>query len=272
MDLLTAVAGPSTPGHATDAAVPTASTRRPNRVAAAARTRPAAASAGSGGQPAVKLSGPSPQQTARFVAIAGNIGAGKSTLTSFLESRFAIKPFYEPNDSNPYLTDFYGDMARYAFHSQMYFLSAKFRAHLELGRMLAQQPGTVFVQDRTIYEDAEIFARTLHTRGVMSARDFQTYQGMYHGIRDTLPRPDLLIYLRCSLRGLRRRIRARGRPEEQAMSPKYLSDLQDAYEDWFARYDLGPTLVIETEQLDYLANLIDRVELVTALEQLVRRA
>lgn len=213
-----------------------------------------------------------PACAARFVAIAGNIGAGKSTLTAFLEKRFHIKPFYEPNDSNPYLPDFYGDMERYAFHSQMYFLSAKFRAHLQLARLLDQDPQTVFVQDRTIYEDAEIFARTLHTRGVMSARDHDTYASMYRAIRDTLPRPDLLIYLRCSLKGLNRRIKHRGRPEEQAMDQKYLRALQEAYEAWFTTYDLGPTLVIETEKLDYLQDLVDRVDLVTALEGLLRRS
>lgn len=212
------------------------------------------------------------QGHARFVAIAGNIGAGKSTLTALLESRFGIQPFYEPNDANPYLTDFYGDMQRYAFHSQIYFLSAKFRAHLDLARLLDAEPQTVFVQDRTIYEDAEIFAGTLHTRGILSDRDHETYTRMYAAIRDTLPRPDLLIYLRCSLRGLKRRIAARGRPEEQGMDPRYLKALQEAYEGWFERYDLGPSLVIDTEQLDYLANLVDRIDLVTALEALLHRA
>ncbi len=207
---------------------------------------------------------------ARFLAIAGNIGAGKSTLTAFLESEYGIRPFYEPNDANPYLTDFYADMRGYAFHSQMYFLSAKFRAHLELARLLGQHPATVFVQDRTIYEDAEIFARTLCTMGILSERDFVTYSSMYKAIQDTLPKPDLLIYLRCSLKGLRRRIRHRGRPEEQGMEDKYLRALQDAYEQWFATYDLGPTLVIETEQLDYLRNLVDRLDLMTALEGLLR--
>ena len=220
--------------------------------------------------PAIAASLTAPAEDARFVAIAGNIGAGKSTLTGFLEKRFAIKPFYEPNDANPYLVDFYGDMKRFAFHSQMYFLSAKFRAHLDLARLIAEEPGSVFVQDRTIYEDAEIFARTLHTLGILSARDYATYSGMYAAIRDSLPRPDLLIYLRCSLAGIKRRIRTRGRPEEQAMKPRYLAALHEAYEDWFARYDLGPTLVIETEKLDYWENLVDRVELVTALEGVLK--
>jgi len=209
---------------------------------------------------------------ARFVAIAGNIGAGKSTLTALLESKFGIQPFYEPNDANPYLTDFYGDMKGFAFHSQMYFLSAKFRAHLELARLLDSQPQTVFVQDRTIYEDAEIFAGTLHTRKILSNRDHATYARMYEAIRDSLPRPDLLIYLRCSLPGLKRRIKARGRPEEQGMDTRYLKALQDAYEAWFARYDLGPSLVIDTERLDYLENLVDRIDLVTELDALLNRS
>ena len=237
------------------------------------RPRPAAASTPTGGLPAVRISASeAPHGTrARFVAIAGNIGAGKSTLTAFLESNFQIKPFYEPNDANPYLTDFYADMPAYGFHSQMYFLSAKFRAHLELARRLGEEPAVTFVQDRTIYEDAEIFARTLHTRGILSQRDFATYDSMYRGIRDALPRPDLLIYLRCSLKGLRRRIKLRGRPEEQAMDPVYLKALQDAYESWFAAYDLGPTVVIDSEQLDYLRNIVDRIDLVDALSRLLKR-
>jgi deoxyadenosine/deoxycytidine kinase len=140
-----------------------------------------------------------------------------------------------------------------------------------LARRLGEEPAVTFVQDRTIYEDAEIFARTLHTRGILSDRDFATYDSMYRGIRDALPRPDLLIYLRCSLRGLQRRIKLRGRPEEQAMDPRYLKALQDAYDAWFASYDLGPTVVIETENLDYLQNIVDRIDLVDALGRLLKR-
>ncbi|MEY3012107.1 MAG: hypothetical protein RIT45_842 [Pseudomonadota bacterium] len=205
----------------------------------------------------------------RFIAIAGTIGAGKSTLTSFLERRFSVRPFYEPNDSNPYLEDFYADMPRFAFHSQMYFLSAKFRAHLELARLLDANPATVFAQDRTIYEDAEIFAHSLHDAGVMQDRDFETYRAMYLAIRDTLPRPDLLIYLRCSVKGSRRRIRLRGRASEQGLDVRYLRRLHKAYERWFDDYDLGPKLVIETEQIDYLRDLVDRADLVAQLERLL---
>lgn len=258
---------------ADDAAVAPASASTSGKrraVAKAGAPRKDAKSADSADRlPAVSLNGSRPHRCARFVAIAGNIGAGKSTLTAFLASRFGIQPFYEPNDANPYLPDFYADMQRYAFHSQIYFLSAKFRAHLDLARLLDANPKTVFVQDRTIYEDAEIFARTLHTRGTLSARDYATYDSLYSGIRDTLPKPDLLIYLRCSLKGLHRRIRKRGRPEEQAIDPQYLKDLQQAYESWIDRYDLGPKMVIETEQLDYLRNLVDRVDLETALGELL---
>ncbi len=221
---------------------------------------------------AVELRGEPSSCGARFVAIAGNIGAGKSTMTKLLADSFGIEPFYEPNDNNPYLKDFYADMRQYGFHSQMYFLSAKFRAHLELGKLLVAEPRKVFVQDRTIYEDAEIFARTLHTTGIMSERDFATYQSMYCAIRDSLPKPDLLIYLRCSLKGLHNRIAKRGRPEEQAIDPKYLKSLQDSYDAWFERYDLGPTLVIETDRLDYLRNWVDRAELEGALAQIVARS
>lgn len=206
---------------------------------------------------------------ARFVAIAGNIGAGKSTLTSFLEARFGIQPFYEPNDTNPYLEDFYADMQQWAFHSQMYFLSAKFRAHLDLAALLEREPARVYVQDRTIYEDAEIFADGLRRSGHLSRRDFATYQAMYLAIRDSLPRPDLLIYLRCSLPALKRRIRARGRAMEHDIDTAYLRRLHRAYDRWYQRYDLGPSLVIETEELDYLRDLVDRADLVETMERLI---
>ncbi len=275
-ELCAAPALAATPARAVSAARPSVNPT-PQRGSPIARGRRAPPSAGNAIQitdrhPAVQPGGDKAPRQARFVAIAGNIGAGKSTLTAFLASRFGIQPFYEPNDANPYLTDFYGDMQRYAFHSQMYFLSAKFRAHLDLARLLDAHPHHVYVQDRTIYEDAEIFARTLHTRGTLSARDYSTYDLMYRAIRDTLPRPDLLVYLRCSVKGLQRRIRKRGRPEEQAMDPQYLKDLQEAYEQWIAAYDLGPKLVIETEKLDYLRDILDRVQLESALTELLRRS
>jgi len=269
MNLLEAMCGGATyPAAPFDPAVTAAALASTPR-AIRREARPIRAPRDGHAAPAVLLDGVAPLRGARFVAIAGNIGAGKSTLTAYLASRFGIRPFYEPNDNNPYLADFYADMPRWAFHSQMYFLSAKFRAHLDLGRLLAAQPHTVFVQDRTIYEDAEIFARTLHARGHLPARDFATYDTMYRAIRDVLPRPDLLIYLRCSVKGLRRRICVRGRPDEQSMDPAYLKALQGAYDDWIARYDLGPTLTIETERLDYLGDLCHRIDLDQRLADLL---
>ena len=141
----------------------------------------------------------------RSIAIAGNMGSGKSTLVEFLSRTYGITPFYEPNDENPYLADFYKDMKAWAFQSQLYFLSNKFRLHQELDR----QSGVVAL-DRTIFEDAEIFATALHQMRKISKRDWATYQGFYQAILDAIRPPDLLIYLRCSMRPLRQRIRLRG--------------------------------------------------------------
>jgi deoxyadenosine/deoxycytidine kinase len=160
----------------------------------------------------------------RFVAVAGNIGVGKSTLVSFLARQFRLEPHFEPNEQNPYLVDFYSDMPRWAFHSQVFFLAKKFRIHQELTR--ASQP---VIGDRTIYEDAEIFAEK------MTKRDYLTYRELYEAIVAQLPPPDLMIYLKCSMRTLRKRIALRGRPEEQAIPTSYLKRLQELYDAWFSR-------------------------------------
>ena len=136
----------------------------------------------------------------KYIAIAGNIGAGKTELTEFLCSRYGLTPFYEPNDQNPYLADFYTDMKTWAFRSQLFFLTHKFRLHLAL----QDEPGTV-IQDRTIYEDAEIFARNLYRQRLIDKRDFETYWELYQGIKRALRPPDLMIQLRCPVRTLRRR-------------------------------------------------------------------
>ena len=197
----------------------------------------------------------------KFIAVAGNIGAGKSTLVDFLCHTYQWRPFTEPNLLNPYLDDFYGDMGAWAFHSQISFLAHKFRIHMEL----MQERETV-VQDRTIYEDAEIFARYMHQAGHMSERDYGTYSDLYAAMKRALAPPDLLIRLECSVRALRRRIQKRGRPEEQDIPLKYLKSLQGLYEDWFDHYDLSPVLVINTERLDYIGDLVDRLEVRSALE------
>ena len=146
----------------------------------------------------------------RSIAIAGNMGVGKSTLVEFLARTYDVKPFYEPNDENPYLRDFYRDMRGWAFQSQLYFLANKFRLHQALDR----QPGVVAL-DRTIFEDAEIFATALYQMRKISKRDWETYRGFYEAILDAIRPPDLLIYLKCSMRTLKTRIRLRGRQMEQ---------------------------------------------------------
>ena len=197
----------------------------------------------------------------KFIAIAGNIGAGKTELTEFLCSRYGLTPFYEPNDENPYLADFYDDMRTWAFRSQLFFLTHKFRLHLSL----QGEPGAV-VQDRTIYEDAEIFARNLYRQRLIEKRDFETYWELYQSIGRALRPPDLMIQLRCPVRTLRQRIRARGRSFEQDIPAAYLRRLNLLYEDWYARYDLSPVLRLEIDKLDYLTDLVDRVDLLDRIE------
>ena len=201
----------------------------------------------------------------RFVAVAGNIGAGKSTLVEFLSRQYDLQPFYEPNDDNPYLRDFYRDMKAWAFHSQLFFLSAKFRLHQQLS-----QVEHAVIQDRTIYEDAEVFAENLHRQRKMSKRDYLTYRRLYEAIIAELRPPSLMIYLRCGMKTLNKRIRLRGRPEEQNIPRTYLARLQELYESWFERYDLSETLVIDTDELDYLSDMVDRIDLFRRIEAAIR--
>ena len=200
----------------------------------------------------------------KAIAIAGNIGVGKSTLVEFLSRTYGISPYYEPSEDNPYLPDFYRDMPRWAFHSQLYFLSNKFRIHQELDRM----PGLV-VLDRTIFEDAEIFATALHEMKCMDDRDWATYRAFYRSILDAIRPPDLMIYLRCSMRTLRRRIRLRGRKMEQGIPPAYLKRLDRLYEEWVGQYDLSDVLVLESGQLDFVHDLVDRQDVRERVEALL---
>ncbi len=203
----------------------------------------------------------------RSIAIAGNMGSGKSTLVEFLSKTYDVVPFYEPNDDNPYLADFYKDMKRWAFQSQLYFLSNKFRLHQELDR----QPGVVAL-DRTIFEDAEIFATALYQMRKISKRDWQTYQGFYQAILDAIRPPDLMIYLRCSMRPLRQRIRLRGRKMENDVPLAYLKRLDRLYEDWIARYQMSDVLVLETDRLDYINDLIHRLDVMERIEAVLPEA
>ena len=183
-----------------------------------------------------------------FLAVAGNIGAGKSSLTSLLAERYALEPVYEAVDENPYLEDFYTDMKRYAFHSQIFFLSRRLEQHL------AQvNPGSRVIQDRTIYEDASVFARNLFEEGVMDARDYSAYRAMYEAIRRTLKPPDVLVYLRSSVPTLQTRIAQRGRDYEAAIQTSYLEQLNRLYDEWIEAYDLSPKLTLDADRLDFVS-------------------
>ncbi len=201
----------------------------------------------------------------KSIAIAGNMGAGKSTLVEFLAQHYDVQPFYEPNDENPYLSDFYKDMRRWAFHSQVYFLSNKFRLHQELDR----QSGVVAL-DRTIFEDAEIFATALHQMRKISKRDWETYQDLYSAILDAIRPPDLMIYLRCSMRTLRQRIRLRGRAMEKDVPLAYLKRLERLYENWIDSYTLSDVLVLETDRLDYIHDMVHRIDVMQRIEAVLK--
>lgn len=200
-----------------------------------------------------------------FIAIAGNIGSGKTSLVEFLQKEYGVIPFFEPNDQNPYLPSFYKDMKRWSFASQIYFLISKFKQH-----QLLHTCGGVAVQDRTIYEDAEIFALNLHKTRKMNKRDYQTYRDLYDAIRGVLTPPDLMIYLRCGVRTVRQRIKIRGRKMEKNIPLSYIRNLHRLYEDWFQRYDLSKTLILNTGKLDYITNIVDRLEVLSAIQKFIK--
>ena len=200
----------------------------------------------------------------KTIAIAGNIGSGKSSLVEFLTRTYGIEPFYEPNDENPYLPDFYEDMPRWAFHSQLYFLASKFRIHLQLD----QTPGVV-VLDRTIFEDAEIFATALNQMKVLTGRDWDTYWDFYQTILNAIRPPDLMIYLRCSMRTIRHRIRLRGRAMEQDIPLSYLKRLERLYEAWIKRYTLSEVLVLDSGKLNYVNDMVDCIDVMQRIEALL---
>ncbi len=188
-------------------------------------------------------------QKKTFVAVAGNIGSGKSSLTTMLGKHFSWKPYFESVEDNPYLTDFYGDMKRWSFHLQIYFLSHRFTNH----KQIVESPESV-IQDRSIYEDAEIFARNLHEIGNMDKRDYENYVALYHVMTEYLRPPDLMIYLRASVDTLKKQILKRGRSYEQSIKREYLEQLNGHYESWISGYKLGQLLVVESDSLDFVHN------------------
>ena len=193
----------------------------------------------------------------RFVAIAGNIGVGKSTLTALLREQLNWEPFFEAVKDNPYLADFYGDMQRWSFHSQIYFLSRRLRHHWQL----LQRTNSV-IQDRTVYEDAEIFARNLYQQGLMDERDYRSYCELYEVVTTVLPPPDLIVYLRASVPTLQERICRRGRPYEQNIATIYLEQLNELYEEWIDGFSLCPVLSVPSDDLDFVLNP-EHLELIT---------
>ncbi len=182
-----------------------------------------------------------------FIAVAGNIGSGKSSLTRLLSNRFGWKPYFESVDDNPYLSDFYADMKRWSFNLQVYFLSNRFRSH----KAIVEGPDSVIL-DRAIYEDAEIFSRNLHEMGMMELRDYRNYIALYQVMTEYLRPPDLMIYLRAGVDTLMKQIRLRGRDFEQSIRREYLEQLNAHYESWMNRYTLGPLLVVESDSLDFV--------------------
>ena len=195
------------------------------------------------------------------VAIAGNIGAGKTTLTKLLAKHYNWKPHFESVEENPYLDDFYSEMERWSFNLQVFFLNSRFRQILEL-----RETGEKIIQDRTIYEDAHIFAPNLHAMGLMTNRDYQNYSSLFELMENLVTPPDILIYLRSSIPNLVGQIHKRGRDYENSISIDYLSRLNERYEAWISTYTKGKLLIIDVDHLDFvdkpedLGYIIDRID------------
>ena len=186
------------------------------------------------------------------IAVAGNIGVGKTTLTELLAKNFNWEPHYESVENNPYLDDFYTDMQRWAFNLQVYFLNSRFGQLKEI-----QESGKNIIQDRTIYEDANIFAPNLHAMGLMTSRDFENYSSLFDLMSSFVKPPDLLIYLRASVPTLVKQIQARGRDYESSIRIDYLTRLNERYEAWISEYTNGKLLIIDTDDLDFSRNQED---------------
>jgi hypothetical protein len=201
-----------------------------------------------------------------FVAVAGNIGTGKTTLTEKLSERFGWRSHFEAVVDNPYLADFYADMKRWSFPLQIFFLNNRFNAHQTIS-----SGGDSAIQDRSIYEDANIFARNLYEQGQMEKRDYENYLRLYEVMTSFLSPPDLVIYLKKSLPRLREQIQMRGRDYEKSIPDSYLASLNHYYDDWMDRYQLGKKLIIESDDLDFVRNRQDfdsiAQRIVNALDQ-----
>lgn len=202
----------------------------------------------------------------RFVAIAGNIGAGKTSLARMLGKSFNWEVHMESVDDNPYLIDFYHDMKRWAFHLQIYFLNKRFKQIVAIQNSLTTRANTV-VMDRTIYEDAYIFAPTLYEMGFMDEREYRTYRDVFATLERFISPPDLLVYLRASVSTLVKHIHQRGRDFELNIRIDYLSRLNEKYEYWIHHYDRGPLLIIDMEKTDFVASPQHETEVLQAIQR-----
>ncbi|HEY2581069.1 MAG TPA: deoxynucleoside kinase [Mucilaginibacter sp.] len=196
------------------------------------------------------------------IAIVGNIGAGKTTLTELLAKNYGWDPLFEAVDNNPYLEDFYSDMKRWSFNLQIYFLNSRYRQIIDI-----QKQGQNIVQDRTIYEDAYIFAENLHDMGLMTTRDYENYQSIFDNITEFIKPPDLLVYLKASVPTLVNNIQRRGREYESGIRLDYLSKLNEKYQKWINGYKLGKLLIIDKDTLDFANNTEDLATIVQLVER-----
>lgn len=195
------------------------------------------------------------------IAVAGNIGAGKTTLTKMLAKHFKWEAHFEDVDDNPYLDDFYHSMERWSFNLQIYFLNSRFRQILEI-----RKTGKKTIQDRTIYEDAFIFAPNLHAMGLMTNRDYTNYKLLFDLMEDLVGPPNLLIYLRSSIPNLVKQIHMRGRDYENTISIEYLSRLNERYEAWIQTYDKSKLVIIDVDNIDYVNNPEDLGEIIRKID------
>jgi deoxyadenosine/deoxycytidine kinase len=204
------------------------------------------------------------KENSRHIAISGNIGSGKTTLTDLLAKHYKWEPRFEDADDNPYLSDFYDDMQRWSFSLQVYFLNSRFNQVLDI-----RKSGKTVIQDRTIYEDAYIFAPNLHDMGLMPTRDFNNYQSLFKLMSSLVQPPDLLIYLRADVPKLVKQIQARGREYENTIRIDYLTRLNERYEAWITDYDLGKLLILDVNNSDFANNPKDLSEAIDKIDALL---
>jgi len=199
-----------------------------------------------------------------FVSVAGNIGSGKSSLTNLIAREFDWKPFYEKVNNNPYLKDFYADMNRWSFNLQIYFLSHRFKTHVEILKSRRS-----VIQDRSIYEDVEIFALNLYKMGKMSKRDHDNYRQLFKEMTSFLKAPDLLLYLKSDLPKLQKQISLRGRDFEKNIDPEYLKSLNESYDEWISKYKTGKCVIVNSNDMDFVNRKKDLRKIIDLINESV---